>query len=378
MSGGSNDSTQTTTSSLPAWVEPYMRSYLDRAVEVSDLPYQQYTGQTVAGMNDAQYQAMDAIRNRAISGSPVMNTAAQSLQSIAGGSQLGQQSAQNPYLTARNEAANTYNPQAGASNPYLQAQNPLAQAENPYLQKQIDAASADVTRNYRDAVMPQMDAARARSGSFGNSGLEFVQQRAQDDLAKQLGNISSGMRMQDYTQRQGLQENAVNRLYQGGATLQSQQYGAGQQQAQNQFNAGQQYANQLFSGGQALQSANNQLQSQAMNNQLQALGLAPSYAAQDYTDANALMNVGNALQQQQQSGLTSAYSQWQQAQQYPVQQLQTMGNALGFNFGQQQQTTSGGGRGSTLGNAAGGALTGWGATGSPWGAAIGAGLGLLG
>lgn len=342
MSGGSNDSTQTTTSSLPAWVEPYARSYLDRAVEVSDRPYQQYTGQTVAGMNDAQYQAMDAIRNRAISGSPVMNTAAQSLQSIAGGSQLGQQSAQNPYLTARNEAASVT--------------NPYAQAENPYLSQQIDAAASDVTRNYRNAVMPQLDAARARSGSFGNSGLEFVQAQAQDDLAKQIGNISSGMRMQDYTQRAGLAENAVNRQYQSGA----------------------QYANQLFSGGQALQSANNQLQSQAMNNQLQALGLAPSYAAQDYTDANALMNVGNALQQQQQSGLTSAYNQWQQAQQYPVQQLQTLGNALGFNFGQQQTTSGSGGSGSTLGNMAGGALTGWGATGSPWGAAVGAGLGLLG
>ena len=569
------DTITTTSSQAPEWLQPYLKSYMDRAFSVADTPYQQYQGQRVADLNGTQQTAMDAIQNRAMNGNPVMNAAQGALQGIAGGQGLGAQAASNPYLTqqnananafnpyanvqntaagaanpylnatnanantfnpyanvsnaaagasnpylnATNASANTFNPyanatnaaagaqnqninaynsQAGAANPYLNVQNPLAQAENPYLQQQIDAASSDTMRNYSQVVRPQMDAAMAQSGSFGNSGLQQVQANQQTDLGKQLGNISSGMRMQDYTQRQGLQENATNRLYQGGQTLQGQQYGAGQQlaqnqfqggaqfqnqqfsagqqqaqnlygagqqqaqniygagqqqaqnqylggaqlqnqqfnagqqqaqnlygagqqqaqnlygagqqqaqnqylggatlqnqqfnagsqaaqnlygagqqQSQNQFNAGSQYANQLFTGGQAQASAQNQMFQNQQANQMQALSMAPQYAAQDYTDAGQLMNIGNTLQNQQQAGLNADYGNWQTAQQYPQQQLGILGQSLGMNYGQNQTSTTNAGSGSTWGNAAGGALAGYGVTGSPWGAALGGLAGLL-
>jgi uncharacterized protein (DUF3820 family) len=498
------DTITTTSSQAPEWLQPYLKTYMDRAFSVADQPFQQYQGQRVADLNGTQQTAMDAITNRAMSGNPAMNAAQGALQGIAGGQGLGAQAAQNPYLTQQNANANAFNPyanvqntsasasnpylsatnananawnpyantqntaagaqnqnlnaynsQAGAANPYLNAQNPLAQAENPYLQQQIDAASSDTMRNYSQVVRPQMDAAMAQSGSFGNSGLQQVQANQQTDLAKQLGNISSGMRMQDYTTRQGLQENATNRLYQGGQTLQGQQYGAGQQlaqnqfqggaqlqnqqfsagqqqaqnlygagqqqaqnlygagqqqaqnlylggaqlqsqqfnagqqqaqnlygagqqQAQNQFNAGSQYQNQLFTGGQAQASAQNQMFQNQQANQMQALSMAPQYAAQDYTDASQLMNIGNTLQNQQQAGLNANYGNWQTAQQYPQQQLGVLGQALGMNYGQTNTSTQSQGGGSTWGNAAGGALAGYGATGSPWGAALGGLAGLLG
>ena len=526
------DTITTTSSQAPEWLQPYLKTYVDRAFQVGDQPYQQYQGQRVADLNDTQQTAMDAVQNRAINGNPVMNAAQGALQGIAGGQGLGAQAAQNPYLGQQNASANTFNPygniqnsaagasnpylsatnananawnqyanatnaaagaqnqhldaynanagtlnaaanvrnadawtqnasadvynrNAGASNPYLTAQNPLAQAESPYLQQQIDAASLDTMRNYSQVVRPQMDAAMAQSGSFGNSGLQQVQANQQTDLGKQLGNIASGMRMQDYTTRQGLQENATNRLYQGGQSLQSQQYGAGQQQAQNQFNsgsqlaqnvyaagqqqaqnqfsagaqnqsnlynagaqqaqnlylggaqiqsqqyaagqqqaqnlygagqqqaqnqynAGSQYQNQLFTGGQAQAQAQNQMFQSQQANQMQALSMAPQYAAQDYTDASQVMNVGNALQNQQQAGLNANYGNWQAAQQYPQQQLGILGQALGMNYGQTNTSTQSQGGGSTWGNAAGGALAGYGATGSPWGAALGGLAGLLG
>lgn len=497
------DTITTTSSQAPEWLQPYLKSYMDRAFSVADTPYQQYQGQRVADLNGTQQTAMDAIQNRAMNGNPVMNSAQGALQGIAGGQGLGAQAAQNPYLTQQNANANAFNPyanvqnaaasasnpylnatnananawnpyanvsnaaagaqnqninaynsQAGAANPYLNAQNPLAQAENPYLQQQIDAASSDTMRNYSQVVRPQIDAAMAQSGSFGNSGLQQVQANQQTDLGKQLGNIASGMRMQDYTQRQGLQENATNRLYQGGQALQGQQYGAGQQlaqnqfqggaqfqnqqfnagqqqaqnlygagqqqaqnlygagqqqaqnqylggatlqnqqfnagsqaaqnlygagqqQSQNQFNAGSQYASQLFTGGQAQASAQNQMFQNQQANQMQALSMAPQYAAQDYTDASQLMNIGNTLQNQQQAGLNADYGNWQTAQQYPQQQLGILGQSLGMNYGQNQTSTTNAGSGSTWGNAAGGALAGYGVTGSPWGAALGGLAGLL-
>lgn len=426
------DTITTTSSQAPEWLQPYLKTYMDRAFSVADQPFQQYQGQRVADLNSQQQTAMDAITNRAMSGNPVMNAAQGALQGIAGGQGLGAQAAQNQYLTQQNANVNAFNPyanvqntsagasnpylnaqnaNAGAQNPYLSAQNPLAQAENPYLQQQIDAASSDTMRNYSQVVRPQMDAAMAQSGSFGNSGLQQVQANQQTDLGKQLGNIASGMRMQDYTQRQGLQENATNRLFQGGQTLQGQQYGAGQQlaqnqylggaqlqnqqfnagqqqaqnlygagqqQAQNQFNAGSQYQNQLFTGGQAQASAQNQMFQNQQANQMQALSMAPQYAAQDYTDAGQLMNIGNTLQNQRQAGLNADYGNWQQAQQYPQQQLGVLGQALGMNYGQTNTSTQSQGGGSTWGNAAGGALAGYGATGSPWGAALGGLAGLLG
>lgn len=91
---------------------------------------------------------------------------------------------------------------------------------NPYLQNAIDATSADVTKNFNNSVMPGLDRIAQASGSFGNSGVQQLQGQAYSDLGKNLGNISSGMRMQDYTQQQNLAENAL-----------------GRQQQNNQFNS---------------------------------------------------------------------------------------------------------------------------------------------
>lgn len=114
------------------------------------------------------------------------------------------------------------------ANPYLGQQSAQAAqvggnaygGGNPYLQQGIDAASQDTIRNYNTAIRPQLDSLGRASGSFGNTGIQELQQNAMSDLGRNLGNIASGMRMQDYTQQQQLAENALNR-----------------QQSTNQFNA---------------------------------------------------------------------------------------------------------------------------------------------
>ena len=117
MSGGG---TSSTTTSVPEWAVPYGQQYLARASQVADLPYQQYTGQRTAGLNGVQQSAMGAIQQRAMQGSPVMNSAAQTLQDTASGQYLG--------------------------------------AGNPYLQQQVDAANADTVRAYIRATNVLVDA----------------------------------------------------------------------------------------------------------------------------------------------------------------------------------------------------------------------------
>lgn len=230
MSGGSD--TVTNTTSIPEWVRPYAENYMQRSQQTADLPYQPYGGQTVAQLNPYQTAGYQATANRAMQGSPVNDAASGELQKTLSGSYLG---------------------------------------SNPYLQGQIDKASGDVTRHYSDVIAPQIDALDARSGSFGNSGVQNVLGQSRYQLGDTLANISTQMRGQDYG-------NERNRM-QG------------------------------------------------------AVGMAPTIANQDYVDANALTNAGAAVQGQEQANLSDASGRFQEAQAYPYKQLSTLGQGLGMNYG---------------------------------------------
>jgi hypothetical protein len=153
---------------------------------------------------------------------------------------------------------------------------------------------------------------------------------AQSDTQRNMGNIASGMRMQDYTQQQQLGENAANRNLQAG-----------------QFNAtmGENYAGRQDS-----------MYNQGQGRALSALGMAPQYAQQDYNDINQLQQAGAAYQGQNQKLLDNQYAQFLESRNYPREQLDIMGNALGRSYGQTNTTTQPGP--STGSQLVGGALTG--------------------
>jgi hypothetical protein len=142
---------------------------------------------------------------------------------------------------------------------------------NPYLDQQVNAAQQDLVRNYNLATAPQMESAMVNSGSFGNSGLQQMQQAQQSDLQRNLGVVSANMRGAAYDQ--GLQQ------------------------------------------------------------QTAALGMVPQFNALAFGNAQALQGAGNVLQGQQQNELTDQYNRFQDARQYPYQQLNVLGSALGHNFG---------------------------------------------
>lgn len=82
------------------------------------------------------------------------------------------------------------------ANPYL--------GENPYLQQTIDKAQGDVVRNFNLTAQPAYNSAMVRSGSFGNAGVQQMNENAQRNMQDTLGNISSGMRGQDFQNQQGM------------------------------------------------------------------------------------------------------------------------------------------------------------------------------
>lgn len=253
MSGGSDS----TTSGPPDWAVPYFQNFMQRGQQVADMPYQGYGGQTVAQMNPYQTQALDATAQRAIYGSPVNNAASGELtKTLSGG-----------YLN-----------------------------NNPYMDALVNQAQGDVIRNYQDAILPSIDALDARSGSFGNSGVQNVLGQSRYQLGQTLGDISTNLRGADYA------------------------------------------------------AERNRMQS--------AVGMAPTIANQDYVDANALLQAGGAYQGQEQRNLSDAYARFTEARDYPKQQLATLGSTLGLNYGTQTTGPGGNPAASGLGGALAGAQLG--------------------
>lgn len=229
MSGGSDTTTQ---SNFPEWAIPYAQSFLGRSQQVADTPYQAYDGQRVAQQNPYQLGAYNAIASRAANGSPVSSAANGEITKTLNGGYLN---------------------------------------NNPYMQSMVDQSSQDVLRNYNQAIKPATETAMVRSGSFGNSGLQQLQGSQQGELQRNLGNISTTLRGNDYANERGRMQNAV--------------------------------------------------------------GMSTQIANQDYTDANQLLQAGRGIQGQEQANLDDQYGRFTEARDYQKDQLATLGKGIGLNYG---------------------------------------------
>lgn len=165
-------------------------------------------------------------------------------------------------------------------NPVMGAANTLAMntmngqflgAGNPYLSDVIANTSNDITNAYNNVNVPAWAKMNSSSGSFGNSGIAQAFGDDRKNLMQTIANNATQMRMRNYDTERGYQQSAM--------------------------------------------------------------GFAPVSAAQDYTDANALMQVGQQQQMFDQGQADQAYKWWQEQQQYPQQQLAAYGSALGLGGG---------------------------------------------
>lgn len=119
--------------------------------------------------------------------------------------------------------------------------NPFLGRSNPYLQSQIDSALGDTVRAYNLGVKPAMESAGVRSGSFGNSGVQEMQNEAQRQLQTSLGRQANDFRAGDYGQQQqmyqwdqGFNRNLFNDQF--AQNQQNIQMAMGLLGTQNQFN----------------------------------------------------------------------------------------------------------------------------------------------
>ncbi len=122
-----------------------------------------------------------------------------------------------------------------ATNPYLSTPGKT----NPNLQAIIDMSSRDLVNNYNETTQPAFNAAMVRSGSFGNSGIDAANARAASGLQTSLGDLSSKLRFNDYTQQQDMyrwqqQQDAANGQWNlgFGRTLYNDAFGQNQQNLQ--------------------------------------------------------------------------------------------------------------------------------------------------
>ena len=236
----SGDDTVTQRQELPDFLKPYAPLYAQMGFDLSQMPFNPYPYETVAPFTQDQQSAMDAVRQRATAGSPVVNAAQQqTLNTIQG-----------DYL----------NPQT-----------------NPYLQQTYDLAADRMGDAFSRGTAAQTDANFARAGAFGGSAWQEAQEGNQRAFGDALGTLGANLFGNNYAQER--------------------------------------------------------------NRQQQASMFAPNLAAQDYRDAEALLNIGGMQQGLGQQYLTDDLSRFTQAQQYPYQQFQTFGQMFNPALGSQSTQT---------------------------------------
>ncbi len=216
--------------------------------------------------------------------------------------------------------------------------NEMAGVDNPYLNQVINNTNADITRSFTNATMPQTDASMARAGAFGGSA--WQQQNAENNrqMAAELAKNTANMRMNDYHNQQQFAENLADR--------QSQAWGQERGNMMGMVGAGQQLSNQA------------------------------------YTDAQNMLGVGDITRDYQQTLNNQNYQNFLNQQNWPLQNLDILGNAINRAMGGGSSSVSSSSMptvnrtASMIGGALAGGVLGS-SNGGGYGGAAGAGLGAL-
>jgi hypothetical protein len=262
-------STSTQTAELPEWARGYAKETLAKGQALTDVnqnPYQQYSGNRIAGFSPMQQQAMQNAQGMTVAPQIGQGTAAATMAELGG---LGV---------------------AGQANPYG-FQNQVGGYMNPYMNQILAPQLAEANRNYDIGATKQQSAA-TQAGAFGGSREAIM-------AAENERNRNTGL---NQIYGQGLNTAYTNAQNQYNQNLQNQLAG---------FGMANQAAGQLGQLGQTQYGQNMGI------NQLQA-----QYGGQQ-----------QALQQQ---GLTQAYADFQNEQNYPYKQLGFMSDLIrGLPLGQQ-------------------------------------------
>ena len=396
--GGSSTGTQTQISELPEWARGYAKSALEKGAALSEKPYQAYDQNRIAGFSPLQLQSQQGAANMQTSGATgagigVAGQAAMDALNTRyqGGGYGNQFQAPEAYqagqfsaipVTASGLQQYQMGPAERVSTESFRQPGAAEAYMSPYMQNVVDIQQREAQRQ-ADIAGTSRGAAAVKSGAFGGSRQAVMDAEAARNLAMQKGDIqATGQQaafqnaQQQFNAEQNARLAAQQANQQAGLTgsiqnlnalLGVQQLGAGQN-LQSQL-ANQQYglqAQQLgeqsrqFGAGQGLQAASlgaqygqaaNQLNEQA--NQYGAglgmqglqtaltgantLGALGGQQFQQGMDINKLQNAyGGQQQALRQQGLSQAYQDFQNEQNYPYKQLGFFSDLIrGLPLGQQ-------------------------------------------
>jgi len=291
--GGGNEPAQTQTqiSELPEWAKGYAKDTLAKTSALTDIsqnPYQAYGANRIAGFSPLQQQSQQNAANMKTSGATGFGT------QLAGAAGLGALGAQ--YDPTQFQAGQF---DGGSAQQYM----------SPYMQNVVDIQQREAQRQ-GDIAGTQLASQATKSGAFGGGRQAILGAEAARNLATQKGDIQARGLQSSYENAQA-QFNAdqARRMQAQQLGEQSKQYGAGY-------------------GMQGLQTA------------LQGAGQLGVLGGQEFAqgmDINKLQNAyGGQQQALQQQGLTQAYQDFQNQQNYPYKQLGFMSDMIrGLPLGQQ-------------------------------------------
>ena len=211
-SGKSKTQTTTSTTAPPAYVGNQLEFGVGEARRLYNAGTPEFfPGQTYAGFTPQQETALGLAEQRAMRGSPLVQGAQQNLFDTLSGKYMG---------------------------------------SNPYLEAEINAASRGTTQRFAESVLPGIQSSLGRAGRYGaNAATLNMYDRAQQNLARELGDIEATTRSRSYDNERA--------------------------------------------------------------RQFQALGLAPSLASQDYADIAQLSAVGEQRQAMNQRAIDESMQRYQ-------------------------------------------------------------------
>lgn len=212
---GGDDGQQITTSKQEPWKpqQPYLKMGMKSAQqELLNQPQQypvQSGDQAVADLNQVQQQALQAQVNRAQQGSPLTNAARQTVGSTAQGDYLYT----NPGYSMFGQTASG---------------QMLTPDTNPYLRGAYNAAADEMSRQYRENTVPEINSQAIRAGRTGSGAWADVRGQAQSNYANQLGDLANKMFSRQYEAERGRQMSAAQNI----ANMYQQERGRQMQAAQ--------------------------------------------------------------------------------------------------------------------------------------------------
>lgn len=414
--GGGQPSQSTQVVDLPDWAKPTAERTLKKTEALTETPYQAYGGDRIAGFSPMQLQAQQAASQMGTSGQLGTGTGLATAAGLMGlganyqpgyfgnqyrapgqyqPSQFGMMQAQAPslqqYQMGPAERASTQSfTQPGSAEAYM----------SPFMQNVIDKQTREAERQAGLAAQQQR-AQSIQRGSFGGGRTGIREAAAARDLAQLKSDIygagqqaafQAAQQQFNAEQQARMQAQLANQqagLTVGGqnlaALLGTQQLGAGQnlqsqlanqqayqnmlaqREASRQFGYGQQMtaAQQRAQYGQAAQQLAEQSRQfgagygqQGLNTALQAAGQLGNLGQAEFGQQKDILGLqsqfGGQQQALRQQGLTQAYQDFLNEQNYPYKQLGFMSDMIrGLPLGQQSTKTMYEAPGSMLGQLAG-------------------------